>query len=537
VSVTEEALAARIGALEAELEPLCAAAAEASWEHNVTGEERWQDESARLQTEIRTILSRPDDYDFLREAAADGNGIEPLLHRQAVLLRNDAAPNQLSRETIERIVQLETALEGAFNTFRAELDGERVGENRIREILETSDDLALRRRAWEASKQVGREVAPSLLELVGERNAAARELGYADYYTMSLELDELDEGEVFRILDSVVDGSQASFEAYKTRLDLELAARFDAEVVDLRPWHYADPFFQEAPATDVDLDQWFARRPVEETVTAYFDAVGFDVRRILSRSDLYEREGKCQHAFCVDIDRRGDIRILCNLTPTEYWVATLLHELGHGVYDEAIDPALPYFLRTAAHTITTEASAMLFGRLSRSGPWLTRYAEMPAAAAAAAAGVLERARVAQHLHLARWVPVMAHFERDLYREPSQDLNGLWWDLVERFQLVPRAEDRVAGSGHADWAAKIHFSAAPAYYQNYLLGEIAASQLQAHLLAQTGGWERYVESPEVATFLTERLYRIGRSTDWQGAIEHATGRPLDVGPFLAELAAA
>ncbi|MEP6892852.1 MAG: M2 family metallopeptidase, partial [Gaiellaceae bacterium] len=175
-----------------------------------------------------------------------------------------------------------------------------------------------------------------------------------------------------------------------------------------------------------------------------------------------------------------------------------------------------------------------FGRLSRSGAWLVRYAGMPAAEAAAAEIELTRARVAQHIHVARWVPVMAYFERALYRDPTQDLNGLWWDLVERFQLVAQPEGRESAG---DWAAKIHLSTSPAYYQNYLLGEILASQLQAHLLQETGSWERYVQSPDVARFLNERLYRIGRSTDWRGAIEHATGRRLDVAPFLAELAEA
>ena len=534
MTVSKAALAERLEAIRAELEPLDIAASEASWQLNVTGEERWQDASARLLIEIRTLLSRPEPYAFLREVASTStNGTDPLLHRQAVLLRNNAAPNQLPAATIERIVRLETELETAFNSFRADLDGERSGENRIREILETSDDLALRRRAWEASKQIGAKVAPQLLELVRERNAAARELGYANFYSMALELDELDEDEVFGTLDVVVVGSQAAYESYKGRLDAGLAERFGVTVEELRPWHYGDPFFQEAPAPDLALDHWFEGRALEETVTEYFDAVGFDVRQILARSDLYEREGKCQHAFCSDIDRKGDVRILCNLTASEYWMATLLHELGHGVYDDGIDPGLPYVLRTAAHLITTEASAMLFGRLSRSAEWLARYTPMTAAEAAVVGDALTRARVAQHMHVARWVPVMSHFERELYRDPSQDLNRLWWDLVERFQLVTRPEARDC----PDWAAKIHFSTAPAYYQNYLLGEIVASQLQEHLLTLTGGWERYVASPEVATFLNDRLFRLGRSTDWRAAIEHATGRPLDAGPFLAELAAA
>jgi peptidyl-dipeptidase A len=531
MTATDAALAERIAAVAGELEPLMAAAAEASWQLNATGEERWQNESVRLHTEIRMLLSRPDDYAFFHDAAAQANGTDPFLHRQAVLLRNAAAPNQLSAATIEELVRLETALETAFNTFRADLDGERVGENRIREILEMSTDLPLRKRAWEASKQIGAEVEAQLLELVTLRNSAARELGYADYYVMSLELDELEVDEVFATFDMVIDGSHEHYARYKDRLDAALAARFGLGGDELRPWHYADPFFQEAPATDLAIDRWFESRPLEETVTGYFDAVGFDVRPILARSDLYEREGKCQHAFCSDIDRKGDIRILCNLTATEYWTATLLHELGHGVYDAGIDPELPYLLRTASHLITTEASAMLFGRLSRSAEWLARYAAMPAGEAGAATAELTRARVAQHLHLSRWVPVMAMFERELYRDPGQDLNTLWWDLVERLQLVQRPD----GRDEPDWAAKIHFSAAPAYYQNYLLGEIVASQLQDRLLQICGGWVRYVQSPEVARFLNGRLFSIGCSVDWRGAVEHATGRPLDVVPFLAELA--
>src|SRR5206468_11083460 len=79
-------------------------------------------------------------------------------------------PNQLPRESIERIVKLEKSLEARFNTFRAELDGDRVSDNVIRELLLESDDSERRRRAWEASKQIGGEVRDELLELVRERN-------------------------------------------------------------------------------------------------------------------------------------------------------------------------------------------------------------------------------------------------------------------------------------------------------------------------------------------------------------------------------
>ena len=62
------------------------------------------------------------------------------------------------------------------------------------------------------------------------------------------------------------------------------------------------------------------------------------------------------------------------------------------------------------------------------------------------------------LPLAFLIPAVvgAVMERALYRDPEQDLNALWWDLVERLQCVARPERRDA----PDWASKIHFSVAP-----------------------------------------------------------------------------
>ena len=531
--------AERIAALEAELEPLSLAAREAWWQLQTTGEERWQEESARLDTEIRTLLSRREVYEELLEASRNGAATgDAQLERQVTLLVNAHRPNQLPPETIEKIVALETSLDSRFNTFRAELDGERVGDNHIREVLERSDDSSLRRRAWEASKQIGVEVADDLLRLVAMRNDAARTIGFPSYYAMMLEVDELDEAELFALLERVDEGTRPVYEQYKAGLDARLAERFGIDAADVAPWHYADPFFQEAPAAEVDLDPWYAGQDLEALTKRYFDAVGFDIGELLTRADLYEREGKCQHAFCVWMDRRDDIRVLANVRPTEYWMNTMLHEFGHAVYDQWVDRSLPYFLRDSAHTLTTEASALLLGRLSRNAEWLVEYAGVPHAEAHEAADALERARTAGLLVATRWELVMCHFERALYADPAQDLDRLWWELVERFQLVHAP----AGRSAPDWAAKIHLSVAPVYYHNYLLGEMMASQLQAHVLDDVLGggddvWHRYVTSPEVGLYLQERLYRSGASYDWRETIERATGRPLDPAPFVAELARA
>jgi peptidyl-dipeptidase A len=536
VEARERFLAAAIGRLVAEIEPLHLRHNRAYWQASVTGDPASEEEAARLDTEIRTVFSRRGEYEALRALAAAGGVTDPLLARQLTLLLNAYRGQQLDPATIARLVQMERRLESRFNAFRAELDGRRVLDNDLRRVLVESDDSAARRKAWEASKQVGAEVAPELIELVRSRNEAARSLGFDDYYTLHLTLDELDEEELFRLLDELERGTRPLFEAYKHDLDARLAARFGIAPAELRPWHCADPFFQEAPAGDLDFDRHFAGRPLEQMLEHSFAAVGLDVRDLLARADLFERPGKSQHAFCMCMDRGDDIRVLCNLRPTQYWMGTLLHEFGHAVYDRHVDRELPYLLREPAHILTTEASAMLFGRLPKNAAWLERHAGVPADQARAVASACARAARDQLLVQTRWMLVMCHMERALYRDPGQDLDSLWWDLVERFQQVRRPEGRRS----PDWASKVHFSTAPVYYHNYMLGEMMASQLQAHVrrVVLGGGPDvdaRYVSSPEVGTFLVERLYRGGRAHDWRETLRRATGGALTAAAFVEELA--
>lgn len=145
---------------------------------------------------------------------------------------------------------------------------------------------------------------------------------------------------------------------------------------------------------------------------------------------------------------------------------------------------------------------------------------------------------AELLIMSRWVPVMSHFERALYRDPCQDLNQLWWDLVEHFQGVTRPDGRDA----PDWAAKIHLSTAPVYYHNYLLGEMIASQLRAAierdvLGGQVNASRRFVSNPTVGSYLRERVFQPGALRHWQDALAYATGERLQSQYFVQAVSTA
>jgi peptidyl-dipeptidase A len=531
----EAALTEFIEAFVAEQAPLARAYHEAVWQAETTGEKQFSDSAADLGTKLRQMLARPEAWTLLSGIEAAGGVGEPRLARQLKLLIDEHRAQQIPAATVARTVQMEKALEHKLSTFRAELDGAQISDNEIVKLLRESDDIGLRRRAWEASKQSGAAIVEDLLALVRQRNESAREIGYPDYYTMMLELREIEPDELFGILDRVEQGTRPLFQDWRARLDARLKTRFGVAPEDVRPWHMSDPFFQVAPAADLTLDRYFESGELEAKALAFFDAIGLDVHEVMANADLYERSGKSQHAFCLPLDHDGDVRVLCNLRPDEKWMGTLLHELGHAAYERYIDPQLPYLLRENAHIMSTEASAMLFGRLSRNAAWLERYAGVPADEAARIAADAREAVRVQLLLSTRWILVMCHMERALYADPEQDLNTLWWDLVERFQMLKRPDGRSA----PDWASKMHFTAAPVYYHNYLLGEMTASQLQRHLIGNVlgGGADalrRYVTDPAVGRFMIEQFYRTGTLYPWNETLRRATGETLDPEYFIRDL---
>jgi peptidyl-dipeptidase A len=417
-----------------------------------------------------------------------------------------------------------------FSRHRGVVDGREVGDTEIKRILRQSDDAAQRQEAWEASKTVGAEVAADVRELARLRNEAARGLGHRDWFALSLSTDELDEQKLIETLGEADRVTAEPFARWKGALDARLASRFGCSVQELRPWHYADPFFQEPPPDGaVDLDPFFEDQDIVALARRTFDGIGLEVGGILERSDLYPREGKNQHAFCIDIDRGGDVRVLANTVPTHDCADTMLHELGHGVYDLGFAGDLPWLLRST-HLVATEGSALFSGALAGRREWLERVLGAGADEVAELSARLEAARAAELLVFTRWVLVMNAFERALYADPESDLDTIWWDLVSRYQGLTPPD----GRGAPDWAAKIHIAVSPVYYHTYLYGAIVGLQLTAALETTAGG---IVDRPEAGAILRDKLFAPGQSVRWDRLVEDATGSPLDVASLARAVAKA
>lgn len=512
--------------------PLQKESALVSWEASRASSPEAEARVEELDVAITSIYANPEEYAALK--ATDPSGWDdPLLKRQHHLLLNAYTGNQLDRATIEQMAALETKLRTLFNTHRGIVGGEPRSDAELKDILRNSDDADLRREAWEAGKTVGQLAKPTVMELVALRNEAARRLGFSDFYTMQFSLADLDVERVFAILGELEEASNGPWERAKGALDAKLAERFGVAVEDLRPWHYQDPFFQEAPPSGAGLDAFYPGTDLAAVARRFFDEMGLPAGDILDRSDLYPRPGKNQHAFCTDIDHEGDVRTLCNLRPAAPSMGTLCHELGHAVYGAGYNFSLPWLLRRPAHGLFTEGIAILMEYFPRQGAWLQEYLGAPADDAARAGALSAHEQAVADLTIVRWFLVMCHFERALYADPTRDVDTLWWDMVERYQKVRRPDGRNA----PDWCAKIHLALWPAYYHLYPLGGIVASQFRAVMRRDYPRAAQGYGDPAFGAYLRERVFRAGGTLPWEDLLEKATGERLTTRYWAEEWASA
>lgn len=518
----------------------------AQWNAANSGAKEDFDAAAEAALALKKFHSDPDGYATVRRlraaAQADPSRFTDRQRRSLELAELAYRANQLDAEQLARMVELSTEINRIFNTYRARIGERSFTNNELLDVLRDERDSRRREEAWAALKQVGGAVAPKLLELARIRNEAARRLGFKDFWDMQIRLQEHDPDVLLPLFDELERLTRDPFLAAKAEMDRHVAERLGVRPDELMPWHYDNPFFQAAPSAGAaDLDAVYRDKPKEQIVEIarrFFAETGLPVDDILRRSDLYEREGKDQHAFSTSIDRSGDVRILCNIEPTAEWMDTTLHELGHAIYDERIDRSLPYNLREPAHAFTTEGVAMLFGALASDPGWMQAYAGASRAKAEALAEAARRQRRWDQLIFARWTLVMLHFERALYENPEQDLNRLWWDMVERYQQLRRPP----GRNEPDWAAKPHFTIAPVYYHNYMLGELFAAQLRAKLreLNRAAGRPEtdlsFVARKDFGEYLVGNVFAPGASWAWPEFVRRATGQPLSARWFAEEVAA-
>jgi len=513
--------------LEAKYAPLYKESATASWNAETSGKEDLYVIAADLEFKMSKIFANKEDFEKVKKFKESGNIKDELLKRQLDVIYNAYLGEQIDSAKTKAMIDLQSKISQEFNNFRPVVGKDTLTDNQVDSILRSSTDSKLLQATWTASKKSGAVVSAQVIELVKMRNAAAKELGFKNYHEMSLKLSEQDPAEVEKLFNELDSLTADAFASLKNDMDTYFADRYKIKKEELMPWHYQNRFFQEAPNIyPVELDTYYKGKDIIEVTKSYYKGIGMDIEDLLKKSDMFERKGKNQHAFCMDVDKEGDVRVLCNTKNNSYWMNTLLHEFGHAVYSKYTDRQLPFFLRDAAHTFTTEAVAMFFGRLSSNPQWMIENLGISPEEAKKISDDCYKTLRLEQLTFSRWAQVMYRFEKGMYENPDQDLNKLWWDLVEKYQMLKRPE----GRNEPDWASKIHVALYPCYYHNYLMGELLASQFSYYIAKNYYKTEdlrnlSFGNNPEVGKYMIEKVFKPGMKYEWNDMIEKATGEKL------------
>jgi carboxypeptidase Taq len=293
------------------------------------------------------------------------------------------------------------------------------------------------------------------------------------------------------------------------------------------------------------------RRPVDVVVQRALSdlamrTIGFDLGA--GRFDLAD------HPFTSQIGP-GDSRITTRFSERDWadGLLCLLHELGHGLYDQGLDarnygtpcgePAslgmhesqarlfenhvgrsrafwrffLPHLARLSPHTFDDASVDTLFAALNRVAPSLTR---------------VRADQVTYDIHIF----IRFQIERALLggRLEVRDLRDAWNDAYRQHLAIAPQNDAEGCLQDGHWSAGMF-----GYFPTYTLGNLIAAQLQRAAERDLGSFEEAWargDFTELLTWLRRKIHRRGREVTAAELISEATGEPLGVEALVDSLGA-
>ena len=289
------------------------------------------------------------------------------------------------------------------------------------------------------------------------------------------------------------------------------------------------------------------RRTLEVPVSAQQTAVAGVLRRLGVEATSW-RVDVSAHPFTAWIGR-GDTRLTTRYSDGEVEsLLSSLHEYGHALYERQIDPALE-------RTNLGYGTSMSIHE-SQSKLWENHVARNPAfaevLAAELGAGGFPVAPDELHAALVGVEPsvirvsadpltyplhIILRFELELALIAGElavpDLPAAWREGMRRLLGVEVPSDALGCLQDVHWGAGSF-----GYFPSYALGCLIAAQLWEAMEAELGPREedlRRGEAAPIQRWLAERVHRHGRRLDTIPLVEHATGRALEIEPFLRYVA--
>jgi carboxypeptidase Taq len=289
------------------------------------------------------------------------------------------------------------------------------------------------------------------------------------------------------------------------------------------------------------------RRTLEVPVGAQQTAVANTLRRLGVDAASW-RVDVSAHPFTSWMGR-GDTRVTTRYSDGEVEsLLSSLHEYGHALYERQVDPALD---RTnlgggTSMSMHESQSKLWENHVARDAAFAeVLAAELGAGGFAVSAGELHAALVGVEPGAVRVsadpltypLHIVLRFELELALIDGQlavsDLPGAWRDGMRRLLDVEVPSDALGSLQDVHWGAGSF-----GYFPSYALGCLIAAQLWEAMERELGPREEDLRRGDVIAiqrWLGEHVHRYGRRLDTIPLLERATGRALEIDPFLRYVA--
>jgi peptidyl-dipeptidase A len=526
------------------------ASSEAAWKTNTEIQEgdTLNAYNSRIADEAMTAFTGSiENIEKTKKFLEQKDKLTPLQVRQleTILYLAGGDPQIVADLVNEKIVASIAQTEKLYG-FNFTIDGKNVSTNNIDNILKTEMDLKERLKAWEASKEVGKELKEGLVNLRRLRNETVQALDYSDYFSYQVSNYGLSTDDMMEMMQRLNQELRPLYRELHTYARYELAKKYGVEEVpDYLPAHWlpnrwGQDWSAMLDVEGLDIDAALADKSPEWIVRegeALYKSLGFPAlpESFWTKSNLYPYPidstlKKNNHASAWHMDLDKDVRSLMSVESNAEWFETSNHELGHIYYYIAYsNPDVPPLLREGANRAFHEALGSMMGMAATQKPYLIGRGLVPADAKTDSIQILLK----EALNFAVFIPfaagTMSEFEKSLYADnlPEGEFNQKWWELVKRYQGIVPPSDR--GEIHCDAATKTHINNDAAQYYDYALSFVILFQLHQYIadniLKQPATATNYFGNKEIGTFLNEMM-QVGATKDWQEVMKEATGQEMN-----------
>lgn len=451
---------------------------------------------------------------------------------KAILFNAGNNPENVA-DIVAKRISTENATTSKLYSYKFNINGKPINTGYVDSILVNSTNLNDRLAAWQASKEVGKNLKSDLDSLRILRNASVRPLGYKDFFDYQAKEYGLSADEIVNITRQFVSESWALYRELHTWARYELAKRYNEQVPDYIPAHWlpnrwGQDWSELVNVAGLNIDnilkqngaEWMAKKGEE-----FYTSLGFKPlpQTFWTKSSLFPVAAnagysKNNHASAWHIDLENDLRSLQSITPTtDYW-STVLHEYGHIYYYQSYSTKnIPMILRAGANRAYHEAFGTMIGLASLQKPFLENL------------NLIEKNRLTNDTlkllkdaldYIVR-IPwgsgVMTEFEHNLYSKnlSVNDYNKEWWSLVKKFQGIE--PPTIRGEEYCDAATKTHIIDDAAQYYDYSFANALVFQfhnyIAKNILHQDPHATNYWGNKKVGNFLKSVMSK-GASIDWK-----------------------